>query len=62
MSADTVASLIDMAGGDLPGQDSTHSLFSPLWQYRPRIVNANMWRIDFDKAIIGKKCPLVIPP
>lgn len=62
MSADTFASLIDMAGVDLPRQDSTRSLFSPLWQYRPRIVNSNMWRTDFDKAVIGKKCPLVIPP
>lgn len=62
MSADTFASLIDMAGVDLPRHDATRSLFSPLWQYRPRLVNANMWRTDFDKAIIGKKCPLVIPP
>lgn len=62
MSADTFASLIDMAGVDLPGQDPTRSLFSPMWQYRPRIVNANMWRTDYDKALIGKKCPLVIPP
>ena len=61
MSADTFASLIDMAGVDLPDQDETRSLFSPLWQYRPRIVTSNIWRTDLDKAVIGKKCPFVMP-
>jgi glucan phosphoethanolaminetransferase (alkaline phosphatase superfamily) len=62
MSRDTFASLIDMASVDLPGKDATRSLFSPLWQYHPRIVNSNMWRTNYDKALIGKKCPMVIPP
>jgi glucan phosphoethanolaminetransferase (alkaline phosphatase superfamily) len=62
LSADTFSSLVDMADVTFPGHDETRSLFSQEWEYRPRIVNANMWSTDFDKAAIGKKCPIVIPP
>lgn len=60
LSADTFESLIDMAGVDFPGHNETWSLFSKQWHYRPRIVNS-IWQSDFDNAVIGKKCPIVIP-
>jgi glucan phosphoethanolaminetransferase (alkaline phosphatase superfamily) len=60
LSANTFESLIDMAGVNFPGHDETWSLFSPQWHYRPRIVNS-AWQSDFDHAVLGKKCPIVIP-
>ena len=60
LSASTFESLIDMAGVTFPDHNETWSLFSKRWQYRPRTVNS-MWQSDFDNAVIGKKCPIVIP-
>jgi len=63
LSADTFASLIDMAGISIPDQDSAHSLFSAKWQYRPRIINVlDLWQTDLDKSIISKQCKIVLPP
>lgn len=61
MSADTFESLIDMASTDFPGHDESRSLFSPQWRYRPRIVDQN-WSVDFDHAVFGKGCQVVLPP
>jgi len=60
LSASTFESLIDMAGVDFPGHDSTKSLFSSKWHYHPRRVTA-MWQTDFDTAQFGKGCEVVIP-
>jgi glucan phosphoethanolaminetransferase (alkaline phosphatase superfamily) len=60
MSANTFESLIDMAGVTFPGHDPTWSLFSPKWQYRPRIVNGE-WKADIDHAKLGTGCDLVLP-
>jgi glucan phosphoethanolaminetransferase (alkaline phosphatase superfamily) len=61
ISANTFESLIDMAGLTFPGHDTTMSLFSAEWKYRPRIVHS-FWELDFDKAKFGKDCQLVEPP
>jgi glucan phosphoethanolaminetransferase (alkaline phosphatase superfamily) len=61
LSADTFESLIDMTGVTFPGHDETWSLFSPRWHYRPRIVNP-IWQTDYDKAVFGKHCDIVLPP
>ncbi len=60
LSADTFASLIDMAGVTFPGQDETWSLFSPDWRYHTRWV-AQTRHIDFDTARIGRECQRVLP-
>jgi glucan phosphoethanolaminetransferase (alkaline phosphatase superfamily) len=59
-SADTFATLVDMAGVEFASHDRTRSLFSPTWRYRPRIVHpswqgANTW-IDYDQADLGNGC------
>jgi glucan phosphoethanolaminetransferase (alkaline phosphatase superfamily) len=59
-SADTFATLADMAGVEFPTHDRSRSLFSPTWRYRPRIVHpawqgANTW-IDYDHADLGNGC------
>jgi glucan phosphoethanolaminetransferase (alkaline phosphatase superfamily) len=62
LSADTFPSLIDMAGISIPDQDSAHSLFSPKWRYRPRVVNIlDLWQTDLDKSVISNKCKIVLP-
>jgi glucan phosphoethanolaminetransferase (alkaline phosphatase superfamily) len=63
MSADTFATLTDMAGVNFPGHDSSRSLFSPAWRYRPRIVHP-VWQdgnmlVDYDNADLGNGCELV---
>ena len=60
LSASTFESLIDMADIQFSGQDSSWSLFSPDWSYRPRIVNG-FWSADIDHAQFGKGCEVVIP-
>lgn len=62
-SADTFATLTDMAGVDFPSHDSSRSLFSPAWRYQPRIVHPvwqeeNAW-VDYDHADLGNGCELV---
>ena len=60
LSADSFASLIDMAGVTFPGHDPSWSLFSTEWRYRPRIING-MWQTDMDHAVFGKQCKTVMP-
>jgi glucan phosphoethanolaminetransferase (alkaline phosphatase superfamily) len=60
MSADTFESLIDMAGIDFPGHDSSWSVFSPKWRYHPRIVNRPA-QIDIDRAKFDRYCGMVHP-
>lgn len=62
-SADTFATLSDMAGVDFPSHDSSRSLFSPAWRYRPRVIHpiwqdGNAW-VDYDNAELGDGCELV---
>jgi glucan phosphoethanolaminetransferase (alkaline phosphatase superfamily) len=62
-SADTFATLSDMAGVNFPGHDSSRSLFSPIWRYRPRIIHP-VWQdgdasVDYDNADLGNGCELV---
>jgi glucan phosphoethanolaminetransferase (alkaline phosphatase superfamily) len=61
MSANTFESLIDMTGVNYPGHDATLSLFSPQWQYRPRIVNG-YFHANIDNAQFGSGCEHVLPP
>jgi glucan phosphoethanolaminetransferase (alkaline phosphatase superfamily) len=61
LSADTFESLIDMAGVSFPGHDEARSLFSPQWQYRPRMV-VSIWQVDYDKAVTGTGCDILFPP
>jgi len=60
LSADSFASLIDMAGVTFPGHNPSWSLFSTQWRYRPRIING-MWQTDMDHAVFGKQCKTVMP-
>ncbi|MEI7037202.1 phosphoethanolamine transferase [Fulvimonas yonginensis] len=62
-SADTFATLADMAGVGFPSHDRSRSLFSPTWRYRPRIIHpvwqeGNAW-VDYDHADLGNGCELV---
>lgn len=62
-SADTFATLTDMAGVDFPGHDRSRSLFSPAWRYRPRVIHP-VWQdgdasVDYDNADLGNGCELV---
>lgn len=64
-SANTFATLADMAGVHFAGQDSSRSLFSTTWHYRPRIVHP-VWQaehgwVDYDRAELGDGCELVRP-
>lgn len=59
-SADTFATLTDMAGVDFPGHVASRSLFSPAWQYRPRLVHPQ-WQdgnavVNYDDAVLGNGC------
>lgn len=59
-SADTFATLADMAGVDFPTRDRSRSLFSPAWRYQPRLVHPqwqgpNSW-VDYDEADLGNGC------
>lgn len=60
LSADTFASLIDMAGVTFPTHDESWSLFSPKWRYHTRWV-AQTRHIDFDTARFDKTCKRVLP-
>jgi glucan phosphoethanolaminetransferase (alkaline phosphatase superfamily) len=60
LSADTFASLLDMAGVGVPGNDPTWSLFDKRWVYRPRLVN-DYWQTDIDRSIQTGKCKLLFP-
>ncbi|WP_426700423.1 sulfatase-like hydrolase/transferase [Rhodanobacter sp. Col0626] len=60
LSASTFESLIDMAGVDFSGHDESWSLFNHNWRYRQRIVHS-YWQADFDSAVFGKNCPMVLP-
>jgi len=63
LSADTFPSLIDMAGINIPDQDSSQSLFSTKWHFRPRTVNIlDLWQTDLDKSILSRQCKIVMPP
>jgi glucan phosphoethanolaminetransferase (alkaline phosphatase superfamily) len=62
LSASTFESLIDMAGVIFPGHDESWSLFSNEWRYRPRIVNAPLAQLDFDKAEFVRGCEVVAAP
>ena len=62
-SADTFETLADMAGVDFSSHDSSRSLFSPAWRYRPRIIHP-IWQgghasVDYDDADLGNGCELV---
>ncbi|UGB37206.1 phosphoethanolamine transferase [Frateuria soli] len=62
-SADTFATLADMAGVDFPTHDRSRSLFSPAWRYQPRLVHPewqgpNTW-VDYDDADLGNGCEAV---
>jgi glucan phosphoethanolaminetransferase (alkaline phosphatase superfamily) len=62
-SADTFATLADMANVTFPGQYSSRSLFNPAWRYRPRTIHpawqgGNTW-VDYDRADLGNGCELV---
>jgi glucan phosphoethanolaminetransferase (alkaline phosphatase superfamily) len=59
-SADTFATLTDMAGVDFPGHVESRSLFSQAWQYRPRFVHPQ-WQdgndvVNYDDAALGNGC------
>lgn len=60
LSASTFESLIDMSDVYFAGQDSSWSLFSSNWKYRPRMVNG-FWSADMDNAQFGKGCEVVLP-
>lgn len=62
-SADTFATLADMAGVDFPGHVESRSLFSPAWRYQPRLIHPQ-WQdgnavVDYDDADLGNGCELV---
>jgi len=62
-SADTFATLADMAGVDFPGHVESRSLFSPAWRYQPRLIHPQ-WQdgnavINYDDADLGNGCELV---
>ena len=62
LSADTFESLIDMAGLRIPDHDSTRSLFSTKWRYRPRTINIpDVWQTDLEKSTLSKQCKVVLP-
>jgi len=59
---DIFESMIDMAGLEFPGHDSTRSIFSPTWLPHGRIVSGlGQIQIDYDKATVSDKCRLMIP-
>jgi len=60
LSASTFETMIDMAGITFPGRDESWSLFSPKWAFHPRIVS-QFWQTDFDHAMVGKKCGVLMP-
>lgn len=62
-SADTFATLTDMAGVDFPSHDRSRSLFSAAWRYRPRFIHP-VWQagnavVNYDHANLGNGCELV---
>lgn len=62
VSEDTFASLLDMTGTSIPGQDWTWSLFNPSWRYHSRHVH-DLERgtvADIDHATFGKQCHTII--
>lgn len=60
LSGDTFESLIDMAGVTFPSHDRSRSLFSPEWQYRPRIVG-QFWYTNFDNSVGEGGCGILKP-
>ena len=60
LTANTFASMLDLAGVDFPGLDHGWSLFSPEWRYHTRWVS-QLWKADFDHSVLGKHCGVVIP-
>jgi glucan phosphoethanolaminetransferase (alkaline phosphatase superfamily) len=53
-------SLIDMAGLDFPGHNSSWSLFSTKWQPHQRLVHG-LFEVDFDEAEVSQKCHMLWP-
>jgi glucan phosphoethanolaminetransferase (alkaline phosphatase superfamily) len=59
-SENVFESLIDLGNITFPSHDVKMSLLSSALEDRPRIVNA-LGTLDFDKATIGKNCPILMP-
>lgn len=60
LTADIFESLVDMASVSFPGHDSTWSLFSHDWTYRPRLVNSSVGRTNFDAAVFDQQCEVIV--
>lgn len=59
---DMFESVIDMAGLEFRGHDSTRSIFSPAWLPHQRIVSGlGLIQMDYDTATVSDNCHLMIP-